>query len=58
MYARANTMAIAIADTPKTRAGKNQLGIHSVPSNDIAEMATKAAEKQIARNIFNSILVS
>jgi len=58
MYVRANTMTIASAGTPKTRASKNQLGIHSVPNNDIAEMATKAAEKQIARNSFNLIPVS
>jgi len=58
MYLCANTMTNASPGTPKTRTGKNQLGIHSVPNNDIAEMATKAAEKQIARNSFNSIPVS
>jgi len=58
MYVCANTITIASAGTPKTRAGKNQLGIHSVPNNDIAEMATKAAEKQIATKSFNSIPVS
>jgi hypothetical protein len=47
-------MSIASAGTPKTKAGKNQLGIHSVPKNEIAKMATNAAEKQIAINSFKS----